>query len=79
MIARGEGDLASTALRECVRMPRDGRSYAYHLDVVWCNYSDAFPSAQFFLNQVAIHLSRQPIGQVAASMLANNVRTKLCR
>jgi len=79
VIARGEGDLAATALRECVRMPKDGRSLAMHLDVVWCNYGDAFPSAEFFLNQVAIHLSKQPIGKLAASMIYNNTRTTLCR
>ena len=79
MIARGEGDLAATALRELKRIPKDGRSSVRHLDVVWCNYCDAFPDAEFFLRQVAIHLRLTDCGKIAASMLQNNVRSELCR
>ena len=78
MIARGEGDLAATALRELKRIPRDGRSAARHLDVVWCNYCDVFPSAEFFLRQVSKHLRTTDCGKVADAMLQNNVRTELC-
>ena len=79
MIARGEGDLGATALRELKRIPRDGRSPARHLDVVWCNYCDAFPDAETFLRQVIIHLRNTEAGKVALAMVNNNVRTELCR
>jgi hypothetical protein len=79
MIARGEGDLAATALRELKRVPADGRSLVRHLDVVWCNYADAFPSPEFFLREVAIQLAKFPVGSLARAMIQNNVRTELCR
>lgn len=71
--------LVSSALNDLRWQPEDGRSAVHHLDVVWCNYSDGFFNAESFLEMVAMKLRRHEVGRLAASMLANNVRTKLCR
>jgi hypothetical protein len=48
-----EYDLAAVAVPRNEDVPRDGRSLARHLDVVWANYQDGFLSADHFLSSVA--------------------------
>ena len=74
-----EYDLASVAVREMKNVPRDGRSLARHLDVVWANYQDGFLSADHFLSRVADQLPGFDAGKFARSLIVNNVRTEGCR
>lgn len=79
MIARGEGNLSAMAVRECQRIPKDGRSVLRHIEVVWCNYGDAFMNVDMFLFQVSTHLRQLPIGKVANKLLKGKVESKLCQ
>ena len=74
-----ECDLTAVAVREMKNVPRDGRSLARHLDVVWANYKDASLLADHFLNSVADQLPGFEAGRFARSLIVNNVRTEGCR
>jgi isocitrate lyase len=72
-------ELAAFAIADCRYIPEDGRSTLFHLDVVWCNYSDAFDDARQFLSGVSAKFPGTEIGKVANSLLSNGVRTELMR
>lgn len=78
-LVRNEVQLRDAAIQDIHRVVRDGRSSARHLDVVFCNYADGFSDAEDFLRHVSKASLGSECGKLARVMLANNVRSQLCR